>query len=139
MANTEEKWVKVESENGKALRWKEEAKDDKQKENTVYIGEKVQGFYVERRGDLGANKSTMHMVKTEEHGLVGIWDSVVLADRFAEVPVGSEIKLNISSWRTSKAGKEYPDFEIQYRKPPMEVAGKKATDEIDVDALDFKS
>jgi len=136
---SEEKWVKVESENGKALRWKEEASSKKQEENSIFIGETVEGVYTEKRTGLGENESTMHMVRTEAHGLVGIWETAVLTDRFEPVPVGSEIKLKVLSWRTSKKGKEYPDFEMQYRKPAMEVAGKKATDEIDVDALDFKA
>ena len=121
---SEEKWERVEKENGKALRWKEEPTNAKQKEATVFIGEKVEGVYVEKRTGLGENLSAMYMVKTEEHGLVGIWETAVLVDRFEPVPVGSDIRLAISSWRTSKTGKEYPDFDLDFRRPAMESSKK---------------
>ena len=122
---SEEKWITVEkSDNGKIVRWNEKP-NDKQKDKTVYVGNKISGVYVDKREGVGKNKGVIYVIDTKDHGLLALWDTKVLSQRFSEVPVGSEVKVTMVEIKESKGGKEYFDFDLKYRPTAMKTAGAK--------------
>lgn len=129
MTNNNE-WQEVSGELGQTVRWNETPKDDKQAEKTVYVGTVVEGIYEERKDNVGQNAATIYQIRTEKNGLLGIWDTTVLKDKMAEVPVGSEVRIECLGEQESKSGgKSYVGFRVQYRQAPMKEAGKTAMDE----------
>ena len=129
---------KVTGNLGQIIRWTEQPKDQKQAEKTIYIGDIIEGEYLELREGVGQNGACMYVVKTEQHGTVCVWDTTVLGDKMKEVPVGSLVQIQyLGEQEPKKGGKSYSGFEVQYDdeyKPNLKVAKGSTTAE-EVDAM----
>ena len=88
----------------------------------------IQGVYTTKQTNVGPNESNMYTIKTDK-GNVGVWGSTVIDSKFEQVPVGSEVKIKSLGMATGKSGKEYADFEFQFREVPFETVGE-ANDDI---------
>lgn len=71
------------------------------------------GKYISVQSEVGPNKSNMYTLKTDE-GTVGVWGSTVIDGKFANIPIGSMVKLEPRGKSKSKQGKEYWDFGIYH-------------------------
>lgn len=112
-------WKKVTGNLGQTVRWTVEPKDQKQAENTIYVGEIIEGEFIELREDVGMNSATIYMIQTEKHGVLSVWDTTVLRDKMAEVPVGSLVRITCLGEQTpKKGGKPYVGFEVEYDDSP---------------------
>lgn len=112
---------------GKMLRWTEQPKNSDQAEKTIFLGEMVQGFYVNKRENVGQNESSVYELKLVNGELVSFWGSDLLDGKFKEIPLGSEVRvtyLGISQPKTPK-GRAYANFKVEYdatsRAPMTEV------------------
>lgn len=125
---------------GKMLRWTEQPKNSDQAEKTIFIGAVVQGFYVNKRDNVGQNGSSVYEIKLmgpvqlpdgTTTDLVSFWGSDLIDGKFKEIPVGSEVRvsyLGISQPKTP-AGRAYANFRIEYdasSRAPMAEAGHPA-------------
>lgn len=114
---------------GKTPRWQEEAKTDFEKENTEFLGNIIEGKYVNKMGNVGAKGANMYQLDTEAHGRVSIFGTTVLDDKFEKgsdgkgIPVGSEVKIEHTGKEKSKDGNDYHTFKVLFLKPQMEEAG----------------
>lgn len=114
-------WKKVTGDQGKTVRWTAEPKNDKEREKTVYVGDVVEGVYVERRDNVGMNASTIFVLKSKEHGLLNVWTTTLLEDLMNKVPVGSEVRISYGGRREAKtSGRTFDYFEVEAREVPME-------------------
>lgn len=112
-------WKKVTGNLGQAVRWTVEPKDQKQAESTVYVGGVIEGQYIELRENVGMNSATIYMVQTEKHGVLSVWDTTVLRDKMAEVPVGSLVRITcLGDQVPKKGGKAYVGFDVEYDDSP---------------------
>lgn len=122
-------WQKVETEQGKSVRWAKEPKGAWQTENTEFFGTSIEGVYRQKREGVGANSATIYEIKSKEHGLLSVWSTTVLADRMSDVPVGAEVKIECTGEAKSKSsGKMYETFEVMFRETPMESVGTPTDD-----------
>lgn len=97
------------------------------KENWIEVGTadawsgegEIQGIYVSKNENVGANESTMYMLKTKD-GLVGVWDTTVIHSKMSQIPIGSEVLVKSVGKKKGKNGREYKDYVIMYRPAPFE-------------------
>ena len=117
-------WQEVTGELGQIIRWNEKPANDAQAEKTKFVGLSVEGVYCSRKDNIGQNAATMYEVRTQEHGLLSIWDTTVLKDKMNEVPVGSEVLIECLGEQPSKSGgKSYLGFKVMFKEAPMVEAG----------------
>lgn len=87
----------------------------------------VQGVYRSKKLNVGPNGSNMYMIDTGGK-MVGVWGSAVLDSRLAQVPVGSEVKIkSLGKTKSEKTGREYVNYEVEYRPTPFMVAGEQSS------------
>lgn len=116
---------------GTMLRWTQEPKNADQAEKTVYMGDAVQGFYVNRREGVGQNGSNVYELKLPDGQLVSIWGSALLDGKFKEIPLGCEVRveyLGIAAPKTA-AGRSYANFRVLFdetSRAPMSEVGHPA-------------
>lgn len=122
-------WNEAKETMGKMLRWTETAKDKKQEDSTIYIGNVVSGFYVGKKDNVGQNSSNVYEIKLASGELVSIWGSGLLDGKFKEIPLGCEVRvtyLGIEQPKTPK-GRAYQNFKVEYdetSRTPMQTAGQ---------------
>lgn len=116
---------------GTMLRWTQEPKNAEQAEKTVYMGDSIQGFYVNKREGVGANASNVYEIKLPDGQLVSIWGSSLLDGKFNEIPMGCEVRveyLGIAQPKTS-GGRAYANFRVLFdasSRAPMNEVGHPA-------------
>ena len=77
--------------------------------------ETIQGIYVSLKTKVGPNESNVYILNAD-NVKVGVWGSKVLDDRFKEIPLGSEIKIEyLGEQRTKKGGRTYQNYKVFYR------------------------
>ena len=108
---------------GKMLRWTPEPKNADQAEKTIYLGAAVQGYYVNKRDNVGTNGSTVYELLLPSGEKVSFWGSDLIDGKFAEIPLNCEVRvefLGIAQPKTPK-GRAYANFRVMYdvdsRKP----------------------
>jgi hypothetical protein len=113
---------------GTMLRWTQEPKNADQAEKTVYKGDSIQGFYVNKRTGVGQNDSNVYEIELAGGELVSMWGSALIDGKFDEIPMGCEVRveyLGIAQPRTA-GGRPYANFKILFdetSKKPMSEAG----------------
>lgn len=116
---TDNKWEEVVGEQGKFVRWTEE-ENPKAIGKTVYVGTVIEGVYMGKQEGIGENSATLYKIKTAEHGLLSVWSTTVLADKFASIQEGSEVRIEKTGEQKPKAGgKAYFTFKVFSRQAPM--------------------
>lgn len=104
---------------GKAVRWTEQPKNDKEKENTIFVGDTVHGILENVRHGVGENNATIYEINTLDHGVLTIWDTTVLHDKMRKVLVGYEVKIVYTGEQSPKGGgKAYKTFQVFYGEEP---------------------
>jgi len=120
---------------GLSVRWEEEGDDSK----SVYLGEEVQGDYVEMKEDVGPNQSNIYVLKLEDGRLVNVWGTTTLDDCFCsgndgeEIPLGAVVRITCLGKKQGKSGpskqpgKGYWTFDVQFAvpSPAFKAAQKK--------------
>lgn len=112
---------------GQTLRWTEQPKNAEDK--SIYLGPVVQGFYKNKKTDVGQNESNLYEIQLADGTLVGVWGSGLLDGKFEEIPLGCEVRikfLGIAQPKTPK-GRAYQNFLVEYDKDsraPMRPAGE---------------
>lgn len=96
--------------------------------------EPIQGVYVSKQTNVGPNESNMYNIKTDK-GTVGVWGSTVIDSKFEQVPQGAEVRIKSLGMATGKSGKEYADYEFQYREVPMTEVNSPQANEAKVDDI----
>jgi hypothetical protein len=74
-------------------------------------GDSVEGRYISKKEDVGANKSNVYVIQTEDGELVGVWGSTVIDAKFANIEIGSQVAIEYVGVKKAKVGnKTYKDF-----------------------------
>lgn len=113
---------------GQMIRWTEQPKDAKEGENTIFLGNIVTGFYVNKKEGVGQNESTVYELKLADGQVVSFWGSDLLDGKFQEIPLGCEVRvtyLGTAQPKTPK-GRAYRNFRVEYdetSRMPMKSAG----------------
>ena len=111
---------------GQVLRWVEQPKDAEDK--SIYLGPVVQGFYKNKKTNVGQNDSNLYEILLSDGTLVGVWGSGLLDGKFQDIPVGCEVRityLGVAQPKTPK-GRAYQNFKVEYdadSRAPMAQAG----------------
>lgn len=98
---------------GKALRWEEKGDDEK----SLFLGNVIEGFYIEKKDNVGPNESTIHTIKLKDDGtLVSMWGSDLIDGKFAKVPFGSMVRVEHLGMAKPKTpqGRAYRNFKILF-------------------------
>ena len=115
---------------GTLIRWTEQPKNAEDK--SIYVGPVIQGFYKDKKVNIGQNDSNLYEILLSNGTLVSVWGSGLLDGKFAEIPMGCEVRLTylgITQPKTAK-GRAYQNFKVEYDKSsriPMNVAAPSAT------------
>jgi hypothetical protein len=130
----EEQWEEVQGEQGKLIRWNEEPENAAQKEKTIFVGTEIMGIYEDKRENVGENAANIYNIRTAEHGLLSVWGTTVLDDKFESIAVSSEVKIVMTGKQKPKnGGKAYFCFTVSKRPGPMvEVKPEEDRKEIDM-------
>jgi len=116
---------------GKMIRWTEVAKDQKQADGTIFLGESVTGFYVNKREGVGQNASAVYELKLENGELISFWGSGLLDGKFDIIPLGCKVRVTYKGVAQPKtpAGRAYQNFLVEYdetARAPMKEVGHPA-------------
>jgi hypothetical protein len=94
----------------------------------------VQGLLLEKKTDVGDNNSNLYVIETAD-GNVSVWGSAVLDNKFSNIKVGTEVKVEYVGKQTNpKTKREYNDFKVYSRELPMTEV---VDDEVDVENVPF--
>jgi len=116
-------WQEAKSDLGKIVRWNEVANDQIQEEKTIYVGNIVEGVLATKRSGVGSNNSWMYEIETMDKGLLSIWGSKLLDDKFKDIPEGYLVKVNCLGLQQSKTGgNDYIGYKVEYAPAPMKEA-----------------
>lgn len=85
----------------------------------------LEGIFVQRKTRVGMNKSDVYVIKTAEGKFKNVWETAVLRTAFADIPEGSEVRIEFLGMEQSpdqmdeKTGElaMYRNFLVQYREP----------------------
>lgn len=120
-------WQSAAGGESKIVRWHKEASDDVAAK-TVYVGDTVQGIYIQKKEDIGKKKGVLYVIRTEQHGDLAVWGQTVLNNAFEESPcpkIGDEVRISFLGKATTKDGEgEYNNYAVDFRTPevPMQSA-----------------
>lgn len=105
-----------------AVRWEAETDADTA-EKTVYLGEAVQGLYIDKKDGLGANNSTIYTIEVPNVGKVGVWGSQVLDARMKQIVIGSEVRITFLGLQKAKVAgrKPWRNFRVEFAKPVTQM------------------
>lgn len=120
---------------GISVRWEEDGDDSK----SVFLGEVVQGDYIEKKEGVGPNESNIYVVKLDDGREVSVWGTTLLDDCFEkgnegeEIPVGAVVRITCLGKKQGKTGpskqpgKGYWTFEVEFAipSPAFKAAHKK--------------
>jgi hypothetical protein len=74
-------------------------------------GDSIEGVYVSKKENVGANSSNVYVLKTDEGELVGVWGSTVIDAKFENIALNTEVAIEFVGMKTpKKGGKQYKDF-----------------------------
>lgn len=122
-----QEWNEAREEQLPSLRWEEQAKaGDNGK--TVYLGAVVQGIYIARKDDVGANKAKLYTIDVPEIGKVVMWGSQVIDARMAQVPLNMEVRISFLGMQPPKIPGHRPwyNFKVEYAKPVTQMVDAEA-------------
>ena len=117
-----------------------EAEPKELDETPIWVWEEKKdliGLLVGKKKDVGPNESMLYEV--ESGGVnYAVWGSGVLDDRFEEIEIGEEIRVNFKGMVKSKSGgRSYRDFVVHHRWPdatgnnPIDSDMKEVADSFD--------
>ncbi len=82
-----------------------------EKGTELTVGDSIEGVYVSKKENVGANSSNVYALRTAGGELVGVWGSTVIDAQFDNISLGSEVALEYLGLRKPKSGgKPYKDF-----------------------------
>lgn len=70
-------------------------------------GDFIEGFLVDKKDDIGTNKSKMYSLETAD-GVKNVWGSAILDSRMTFVKIGDKIKITYKGLGEAKAGHNAP-------------------------------
>ena len=73
----------------------------------------IDGVLLEKRQDVGTNKSNAYYIETQPHNVVMVWGSTILDDRLSLVSVGEKIRITFKGTEESKRGNDLKIFKVQ--------------------------
>lgn len=114
----------------KTIRWQEQPSGEKQEQNSIYIGNVIEGEYVDKKEGLGDNKSTMYFIKMKDGTEVALWGNAIIDDRFKkgdngkEIGLWSRVRITCLGFKQSKksSSRTYRDFKVEFAPPIMKEA-----------------
>lgn len=84
------------------------------------VNKTVAGKYVKKQSNIGPNNSEMYYLEVEgTEGLTSVWGSTVLDNKFEEVPLQSQVKIEYLGKAKGKSGTSYKDFKVMYKAPEV--------------------
>ena len=57
----------------------------------------LEGRYVKLEENVGANKSNVYHIETEDDEIIKVWGCTVLDDRFANIPIGTMVQIELKN------------------------------------------
>lgn len=74
-------------------------------------GDSIEGLYISKKENVGANSSNVYVLRTPEGELVGVWGSTVIDAKFENIKVNTEVAIEFVGMKKPKSGgKPYKDF-----------------------------
>lgn len=96
-------WIKVDTSNNESTT------------HDFTVNNELTGVYLNSKGNLGANNSTIYEVRTP-NGIVSFWGSTVIDNKMKHVPLGNEILVRfLGEKRNEKTKRTYKDFDVFYK------------------------
>jgi len=81
-------------------------------------GDTIQGKYIAHKTDVGMNNSNVYVVQIKgESEPKSIWGSAVLDNKFQEIPLNSEVRIEFLGKIKGKGPVPYKDFKVLYKAP----------------------
>ena len=78
------------------------------------------GFYMAKRDEVGANKSTIYDFRLVDGTMISIWGNAVLDIRLKGLQVGEEVKITyLGKKKSEKSGREFKDFKVAHKIPEL--------------------
>lgn len=111
----------VSNAQGEFIRWKAEKRNEK--DPSIYVGDKVDGVLIEKIENFGENGSMVYKIATKDRGILSVWDTTVLHDKMALVPLHHRVIITLTGETKPKnGGKAYYNFSVQKSTHPVEPA-----------------
>jgi hypothetical protein len=82
-----------------------------EKGERLTAGDSIEGVYIAKQENVGANSSNVYNLRTPEGEVVGVWGSTVLDAKFEGIEIGAEVAIEyVGDKVPRKGGKPYKDF-----------------------------
>lgn len=96
------------------IRWIAQPKNNEDK--TIFLGEVIEGYYKDKKTDVGQNKSNLYEIVLKDGQLVAVWGSGLLDGKFEEIPVGVLVRITYLGIAQPKkaGGRQYQNFRVEY-------------------------
>lgn len=83
---------------------------------TPEVNETLEGIYTAVETGVGANKSNVYAVQEDgKDEPTKVWGSIVLDDKFKEIPVGSPVKVTFLGEQKGSGPKPYKKYVVMYK------------------------
>jgi|TARA_R100000789_G_C3004039_1_gene149608 hypothetical protein len=76
-------------------------------------GDTVEGVLVNRKKEVGPNKSMLYHLKQKDDNIISVWGSTVLDNRLELVPDGSYIRITFKGIEQNKIGQPVKIFKVE--------------------------
>lgn len=111
---------------GVTPRWEPEATTEFEKESTQYLGNVIEGRYVEKLEGIGQKGATMYVLEDctageEKFEKLSVFGTTVLDGKFMKVKPGSQVRItHLGMQKAKKGGNDYRGFRLEAAPPAMQ-------------------
>lgn len=123
-----DEYRKVNINTSDSTMWKPEKENDE-----------LEGVYVDKKTNVGANNSNVYTVQKEDGTFVAFWGSTVIDTNFMKIPLGAQVKLvylgQSKNEKTQRTFKNFDIFSKQIKAP--ESTNTSESEDINPDEIPF--
>ena len=76
--------------------------------------EPIEGLYVKKLENVGPNDSNQYVIETTD-GEVAVWGATVLDNKFEQIEIGTEVRIEYLGKVKGKTGTQYKDYKVSVR------------------------
>lgn len=83
------------------------------KEDNRQVGDKLHGFYVEKKNiNTKKGAATIYVIHADDDKKYDLWGSAVITSAFDQIKLGAEVEIEYLGMAESKSGNDFHNYEI---------------------------
>ena len=82
------------------------------KDSNLKIGDKIHGFYVAKKVNVGKFNATVYTIHTDEDKKVDVWGGTVIDSAFDQIKLGAEVEIEYMGTKDTDKGNPVKIYEV---------------------------